>query len=182
MLALLHAEPCNGQVSRCREADASGRGTGFTLLWWLSREFRKVTRSHSASRSPWNLLYPSHSLLTAASPAHSPRPESIAAARSTARLARRSPSHSQLPAITGGAPPTPAAGRHGSHSPRPAITRRSPPRPIHSLRPASFRWRRCPPSLAAARLTDSVTRHSGTQAVVYVVRIWNTLMAIFGTP
>ena len=41
-----------------------------------------------------------------------------------------------------------------------------------------------PPLLAAARLAASVTRRrGGAKAEVYVVaRIWNTLIAIFGTP
>ena len=134
---------------------------------------------------------PSHSSRAAASQAHSPPPESPAVARhpsiSTARLARRSPSHSQQPAVTRSGLPTPAAGRHSSHSQWPAVTRHSPPqstRPRHSPRPVSLGWRRGPPLLAAARLTDSVTRRrSGAKAEVYVVaRIWNTLIAIFGTP
>ena len=150
---LLHTAPCNGQGSICRE--------------------RQRIRFYT-------------------SPAHSPRPESIAAARrsslSTARLARLSPSHSQRPSLTRRGPPPPVAGRHGSHSPRPAaVTRSSPPQstqPSHSPRPVSFRWRRGPPLRATARFTDSVTRRcSGAKAEVCVVaRIWNTLIAIFGTP
>ena len=83
--------------------------------------------------------------------------------------------------------PKPAAGRHSSHSRWPAVTRHSPPqstRPRHSPRPVSLGWRRGPPLLAAARLAASVTRRSrGAKAEVYVVaRIWNTLIAICGTP
>ena len=134
---------------------------------------------------------PSHSSRTATSPAHSPRPESLAAARrsslSTACLARCSPSHSQLPVVTCRCPPPPAAGHHCSHSPLPAVTRRSLPQstlPSHSPRPVSLLWRSGPPLLATSSLTDSVTRRCrGAKAEVYVVvRIWNTLIAIFGTP
>ena len=71
---------------------------------------------------------PSHSSRTATSPAHLPRPESLAGARrsslSTARFACRSPSHSQWP----------------------AVTRHDPPRAVMVV------TRRGPPSLAAARL------------------------------
>ena len=202
------ARPCNGQGSRCRKRH-------FTLLEWLAREFRKiffpkipaVARYHSqrpeshsdamtrhsgpARAARGTYCDPSHSSRTATSPAHSPRPESLAAARrsslSTARLARRSPSHSQRPAVTRSGLPKPAAGRHSSRSQRPAVTRHSPPqstRPRHSPRPVSLGWRRGPPLLAAARLAASVTRRRrGAKAEVYVVaRIWNTLIAIFGTP
>ena len=125
---------------------------------------------------------------TAASPAHSPqRTAASCPSLSTARLARRSPSHSQRSAVTRRCPPPPAAGSHGSHSQRPAVTRSSPPqstRPSHSQRPVSLRWRHGAPLLAAASLTDSVTGCcSGVKAEVYfVARIWNTLVAIFGTP
>ena len=71
---------------------------------------------------------PSHSSRAAASQAHSPPPESPAVARhpsiSTARLARRSPSHSQQPAVTRSGLPTPAAGRHSRLS---VVTRSGPP-------------------------------------------------------
>ena len=130
--------------------------------------------------------------LQAHRPARLTRPGGVTrAARSpslsSARPARRSPIHSQRPAVTRRCLPPPAAGRHGSHSPRPAVTRCSPPQstlPRHLKRPVSLGWRCGPPLLAAARLTDSVTRRrSGAKAEVYVVaRIWNTLIAIFGTP
>ena len=74
-----------------------------------------------------------------------------------------------------------------SHSLLPAVTRRSPPQstqPSHSPRPVSLQWRGGPPLLATAHLTDSVTRHCRcAKAEVYaIVRIWNTLIAIFWTP
>ena len=100
---------------------------------------------------------------------------------------RSGPSHSQRLAVTRRCLPQPAAGSHCSHSQRPAITRCSQPqspRHTHSPLPVSLRWRSGPPLLAAACLTDSVTRSCrGAKAEVYVViRIWNTLIAIFGTP
>ena len=128
-------------------------------------------------------------------------------AQRQARLIRPGPSHTQQPAvhhsrqpaslaaarITRRGPPSPAAARR--HRPRAVtvVTRRGPPslaaaasstRPSHSQRPVSLRWRRGPPSLATARLTDSVTRRCrGAKAEVYVVvRIWNTLITILGTP
>ena len=92
----------------------------------------------------------------------------------------------QRPAVTRCGLPPPAAGRHGSHSPRPAVTRRSPPQSArlrHSPRPVSLGWRRAPPLLATARLTDSVTsRRRCAKAKAYIVsvaRIWTTLIAIF---
>ena len=55
----------------------------------------------------------------------------------------------------------------------------------HSQRPASLRWRRGSPLLAAARqerarLTDSVTRLRccANTEVCVIVRIWNTLIVI----
>ena len=113
---------------------------------------------------------PSHSQRSAVhSPPRSPQPESLAAA------SRPQPARASLAAARDNrsCPPSPAAGRHGSHSQRPAVTRRSSPqspRPSHLLRPVSLQWRRGPPSLAAARLTDSVTRRRlGAKAEIYVV-------------
>ena len=164
----------NGQANHRQAFPSSGCDAmarlGVTQARLAQHVELTVTRvtTHSGqpgSLAPARVTRSSPPFITLHSPPRSPQPKSLAAARPH--------------------PPRPAAGRHGNHSPRPAaVTRSSPPqstRPSHSQRPVSLRWRSCQPLLATASLTDSVTcRCSCAKAEVYVVvRIWNTLIAIF---
>ena len=127
------------------------RGQSHTLTPWPVTQARlaqhvelTVTRvtTHSGqpgSLAPARVTRSSPQSITLLSPPRSPQPESLAAAR--------------------------------RHPQRPAATCRGPPqstRPRHSPRPVSLECRSGPPLLAAARLTDSVTRRrSGAKAEVY---------------